>query len=117
MKFLPILTILFLLTSCHQPKVATVTKTSSDGKTKVTIVGKKETPLDPFHVTLTVKSGDIPEGSLIFEIAASDLTDDNVRFDWSDPQHAIITITQTDDDKKIFKLSVSDTQVIVAPVL
>ena len=113
-KLLPILAILFMLTSCGS-KTAVLTKMSADNKTKVTITGKKE-PLGPFHTVLTVKSGDIPEGSLIFEIYADDLTDANVRFDWSDAQHAVITFTQRDGIMRMFQLSVSDTHVLVIPM-
>ena len=116
-KFIPFIAILFLLSSCGQPKTATLTKVSADGKTHVTITGKKDSALDPFHTTMTVKSVDIPEGSLIFEVYADDLTDKNVRFDWSDADHAIITFTQSDGEKRVFSLAVSETNVIVAPVL
>ena len=66
---------------------------------------------------MTVKSGDIPEGSLIFEIYDDDLNDSNVRFDWADSNNAVITFTQRDGEKKTFKLTVSDSNVILAPVL
>ena len=113
-KILPILAILFMLTSCGS-KTAVLTKMSADGKTKVTVTGKKEA-LGPFHTVLTVKSGDIPEGSLLFDVYADDLTDANVRFDWSDAQHAIITFTERDNTQRLFQLSVSDTHVLVVPI-
>ena len=114
-KLIPVLAILFLLSSCGEPKTVTLIKTSSDGKTKVTITGKKEA-MGPFNTVLTVKSGDIPEGSLIFEVYADDLNDKNVRFDWADAQHAVITFTQRDNTQRLFRLSVSDTQVLVVPL-
>lgn len=116
-KIIPILAVLFLLSSCSGPTNVVMTKDSADGKTKVTIHGKRDSAIEPFKVTMTVKSGDIPEGSLIFEVYTSDLNDSNVRFDWSDSQHAVITFTQKDGEKKIFKLTVSDTNVILAPLL
>jgi hypothetical protein len=116
-KLLPFLALLFILTSCNDKNEASLTKTSADGKTVVKVYGKRSSSLEPFQVTTTVKSGDIPEGSLIFEIFATDLNDSNVRFDWSDSRNAVITFTQKDGEKKIFKLTVSDTNVILAPVL
>ncbi len=107
--------LLLFVASCSQPRDVTLTRTSPDSKTHLTITGKKASALDPFQVTLAVKSGDIPEGSLNFEVAADDLNDTNVRVDWSDAQHAVITFTQRDGEPRIFTLSVSDTGVILAP--
>lgn len=108
--------LILLLSSCKQPLDATLTKKSPDGKTLVTIVGKKEMAMDAFHTTLTVKSGDIPEGSLIFDIYANNLTDENVKFDWQDSQHALITFTQSDNEQRSFSLLADDTHVLVEEV-
>ena len=116
-KLIPFLALLFILTSCNEKNEVSLTKTSADGKTTVKVYGKRSSSLEPFKVTTTVKSGDIPEGSLIFEIFASDLNDSNVRFDWSDSRNAVITFTQKDGELKIFRLTISDTNVILAPVL
>lgn len=115
MRYLSIV-ILLLVTSCKQPLNATLTKKSPDGKTQVTITGKKEMAMDAFHTTLTVKSGDIPEGSLIFEIYANNLTDENVKFDWQDNQHATITFTQSDNELRHFSLLADDTHVLVEEI-
>ena len=115
-KIISVFAIVCLLVSCGQPKSVSLVKESADHKTKVTIIGKKDSSADPFHVTMSVKSGDIPEGSLLFEVYADDISDKNIRFDWSDSQHAIITFTQSDGEVRIFSLAVSDTNVILAPV-
>ena len=101
--------------ACSSPKDVKLEKTSPDGATHITISGKKATALDPYQVSLAVKSGDIPEGSLNFEVAADDLNDSNVRVDWSDAQHGVITFTQRDGEPRTFVLSVSQTGVILAP--
>ena len=116
MRHLILLHLLLFLASCGSPKTSTLVKTTQDGKTTITISGKKQMSLSPFSVTMTVKSGDIPEGSLLFEIVADDINDSNVRVDWSDAQHGMITFTQRDNAQKIFSITVSDTQVLVVPV-
>ena len=108
-----ILAILFLLTSCNEKLNANLSKVSPDGKTKVTINGKKQVSGDSFHTTMTVKSGDIPEGSIIFEIYASDLNDENVKFSWIDAHHAMISFTQSDNEKRVFSLLATETNVVV----
>lgn len=111
------LLLVFTLASCGQPKDVTLTKSSPDGKTIISIKGQKFSSFDPFHISLAVRSGDIPEGSLSFEVAADDLNDGNVRVDWSDAQHAVITFTQRDGEPRIFTLAVSETGVLLAPVI
>ena len=111
-----VLAILFSLTSCNEKLNANLTKTSPDGKTKIAINGKKQVSGDAFHTTMTVKSGDIPEGSIIFEIYAADLNDENVKFDWSDAHHAMISFTQSDNEKRVFSLLATETNVVVEEV-
>ena len=109
-------TLLLCLTSCNEKLTATLTKTSPDGKTKININGKKQVSGDSFHTTLTVKSGNIPEGSIIFEIFATDLNDKNVKFEWSDTHHALITFTQSDNENRVFSLLATETNVVVEEV-
>ncbi len=116
-RYIVSIILLFMLVSCGQPKDVKLTRLSPDSKTVVTITGKKSSALDPYQVSLAVHSGDIPEGSLNFEVYADDLTDSNVRLDWSDAQHAVITFTQRDGEPRIFTLAVSESGVLLAPVI
>ncbi|MBS1686796.1 MAG: hypothetical protein JSS76_18810 [Bacteroidetes bacterium] len=105
------------LGSCGQPKDVKMVRSSADGKVIVTITARKASALDPFQVSMAVRAGDIPEGSLNFEVAADDLNDSNVRVEWSDPQHAVITFTQRDGEPRIFTLTVSESSVLLVPVI
>ncbi|MBS1619858.1 MAG: hypothetical protein JST76_15165 [Bacteroidetes bacterium] len=116
-RYIAMMIVLLGLASCGQPKDVKMVKSSPDGKVTLTITGRKASALDPFQVSMSVRAGDIPEGSLTFEIAADDLNDSNVRLDWSDPQHAVITFTQRDGEPRIFTLAVSETSVLLAPVI
>lgn len=116
-RYITTVILLFMLASCSQPKDVKLTKLSPDSKTVVTITGKKASALDPYQVSLAVHSGDIPEGSLNFEVYADDLNNSNVRLDWSDAQHGVVTFTQRDGDPRVFTIAVSESGVLVTPVM
>jgi len=116
-KLIPLICLVLFFMSCGQhPLTATLSNTSPDGKTKIQVTAKKEASLDPFTVTLDVKSADLPEGTLQFEISASTLDSSNVTFDWRDAQECRITFTQSDGDKRIFALTSSGSSVVVGEV-
>lgn len=116
-RYIGVVTILLFLVSCGQPKDVTFIRKSPDGSCTITITGRKASSLDPYQVSLGVRAGDIPEGSLNFEIYADQLDDSNIRIDWSDQQHAIITFTQRDGEPRVFTLAVSDSGVLLVPVI
>jgi hypothetical protein len=107
-----LLFIAFALSSCHET-VVQLKSSSPDGKTTITMNAKKASALDPYRVSLFVKSGDIPGGSLEFEITAGELNDSNVKFDWKDADNCVIKFTQSDGEVRTFVLQVSDTNVVL----
>jgi hypothetical protein len=112
-KVLPLIFVLLTLMSCNNPVSTSLENKSPDGKTLISIKADKENPLMPFTVNMNVKSGDIPEGGLQFEIGAKVLDDSNVKFDWSDNQTCVISFTQGDGDVRKFDLKVSDSNVLL----
>lgn len=113
-KLIPILSAVLIFTSCGQhPTSASLSSKSPDGKTTISVNAKKETALDPFTVTLSVKTGNVDEGSLQFEITASALNDSNVKFKWADSQNCRITFVQTDGGERVFAYYATGTSVIV----
>ena len=112
-QVLPLLFILSTLMSCNNPISTSLDNKSPDGKTVITIKADKENPLMPFIVNMNVKSGNVPEGGLQFEIGAKVLNETNVKFDWSDNQTCVISFTQGDGDIRKFDLKVSDSNVLL----
>lgn len=112
-RLILILLLVLILTSCGQTTPVSLSSKSPDGKTTISVNAKKQTSLDPFVVVLGVKSGDVPNGSLKFEVAASSLDSTNVKFDWQDPNNCRITFTQTDGEKKMFTFYATATNVVL----
>jgi len=112
-----IVCIVLIFASCTQhPVSASLSSKSPDGKTTITIDGKKPSPLDPFTVILSVKTVGLDQGSLQFEIAASELTNSNVKFKWTDSQNCRITFVQTDGGERVFAYYATATNTIVKEV-
>ena len=114
-KLIPVLFLALMMTSCKHT-VIQLKSTSPDGKTVLTVDADKSSALDPYKVVMHVKSGDIPDGSLQFEVVAGELNDSNVKFDWADSRNFTIRFVQRDGDTKTFSLRVSDTNAILEPV-
>ena len=112
-KLIPILFVLLLLNSCGHPVSASLSSPSPDGKTTINVNAKKQAALDPFIVTLEVRSGNSVDGSLQFEIAASSIDSSNVKFDWKDPRNCMIYFTQSDGEKRIFSFYSTNNNVIL----
>jgi hypothetical protein len=116
-KLIPILCAVLIFTSCGQhPASASLSGKSPDGKTVITVNAKKPTSLDPFTVTLNVKTGSVDEGSLQFEITAPELNESNVKFKWMDSKNCHITFVQTDGGERVFAYYATGNNVIVREV-
>ncbi len=96
--------LLVAATGCNNPTSAKLEKVSPSGKVKVTVTGTRLTGLEPWKVTILVKAYDFKEGSLTAEIAAKDLTDENVKFSWFEESSADIVFTQSDSKLRTFRL-------------
>jgi hypothetical protein len=113
-KLIPLLILVLVFAACGQKPVSgSLSSTSPDGKTTISVNGKKASSLDPFTVTLEVKSGKESMGSLQFEITASALDASNVKFDWSDANNCIITFTHSDGEKRVFRYYATASNVIL----
>ena len=112
-RLIPIILLVSILASCGHPTTASLSSQSPDGKNKISVNAKKQTSLDPFIVSLGAKSGDIPYGSLQFEVAASTIDTTDVKFDWQDSQNCRITFIQTDGEKKMFTFYATASNVIL----
>ncbi|HWB63454.1 MAG TPA: hypothetical protein VG603_08090, partial [Chitinophagales bacterium] len=80
-------------------------------KVHITITGTRPTAVDAWKVLIAVKAYDFKEGRLQFEIYADDLTEQNVKFDWKDDRHCLITITQREGKPRSFQLIADSQQV------
>ena len=116
-ELIPMVCLAMLFASCTQhPVSASLSSKSPDGKTTISINGKKPGSLDPFTVTLSVKTGEVDQGSLQFEITSSELTESNVKLKWADSQNCRITFVQTDGGERIFAYYAAGANVIVKEV-
>ena len=116
-KLISLLSIVLIFTSCGQhPSSASLSSKSPDGKTVITVAAKKQASLDPFTVTLSVKTEGIDEALSQFEITATELTDSNVKFKWADPQNCRITFVQTDGGERVFAYYATASNVIIKEV-
>lgn len=116
-KLIPLLFAVLLFASCQQhPVSASFTSKSPDGKTVISVNAKKLAALDPFTVTLDVKSGGADEGSLQFEITAAELNDSNVKFKWADANNCRITFVQTDGGERVFMYYATASNVVLREV-
>jgi hypothetical protein len=110
------LVLLLFISSCKLNEEKIIANNSPDNHVKIELIGKKQMMGDPWKCELKVKAYDFQEGALIFEIYADDLNDKNVKFDWEDEEHCIISITQSDTEVRHFQLIANKNQVQLAEV-
>jgi hypothetical protein len=118
MKRISILALsVLLIAGCqYKPVTASLSSLSPDGKTNISINAKKEAALDPFTVTLSVKTGGADEGSLQFEIAAKEIKETNVKFKWTDSNNCRITFVQSDGGERVFAYYATASNVVVKEI-
>ena len=112
---MPILLVLILSACGDRSLTASLSSSSPSGKTVINVSGKRQV-LDPFNVTMEVKSGSNVVGSLQFEVAASMLDAGNVKFDWKDDSNCLITFTYSDGEKRVFRYYATESNVILEQV-
>ena len=113
---MPILLVLILSACGDRSLTASLSSLSPSGKTVINVSGKRQVGLDPFNVTMEVKSGSNVVGSLQFEVAASMLDAGNVKFDWKDDSNCLITFTYSDGEKRVFRYYATESNVILEQV-
>jgi|JI9StandDraft_1071089.scaffolds.fasta_scaffold78123_1 hypothetical protein len=119
MKKLPFLALscfVLFLVSCGNSSKITLLKTSPDKQIKITILAERDLSLEPWKVKLSVQAYDFKEGSLAFQIYATDITDENVKLEWQDKYHCLITFEESDKKLRKFQLRASENQVILGEV-
>lgn len=110
------LTAIFFLTSCNGKTSAALENSSANGKVKIKIAASRSNALDPFKTEIAVKAYDFKEGKLLLEITADDLTQENVKFNWTDDNNCVITIEENDKHIRSFQLVASESQVQLAEI-
>ena len=110
------LTIIYSLSSCSGKTSAKIENSSANGQIKIRINGTRSNALDPFKTEIAVKAYDFKEGKLLLEVTASDLSKQNVNFNWKDDNNCLITIEESDKHVRSFQLVASKTQLQLAEI-
>lgn len=96
---------LFLLISCQKEKFVE-NRTFQEGKCQVKITAEKDTKFSSWNVAVYVKAHGFEDGSLHFEIY-NDQLKDNISYNWTSQNEAIISFNQTDGVPRKFLLKSS----------
>ncbi len=96
-----VVTALFIISSCNVEKKDAVVSQSPDGNVKVSVSGKRESPLTGWNINI-VAEGKGLKGNISFEFFGSDLNDKTVQFVWEGNEKCTITFLQKDDTKRVF---------------
>lgn len=104
------------MTSCNGKTSAVIESKSPNEKVKVRVEGTRGIPFDPFKTVISVKAYEFKEGKLTFEIMASDLNSENVKFDWVDDSNCTISIEESDKNVRSFQLIANENQVQLAEI-
>jgi hypothetical protein len=96
--------IALVISSCSEKK-QTIKNESPDKNISIVVEGTKPNSLDPWTLHFNIKSGD-KTGSMTTEFHASELTPENVNFNWLEPDHCELTLTEQDDVKRVFLIRV-----------
>ena len=107
---------IIFLSSCNSKTSAVIESNSANGKVKVKVEGKRGMAFDPFKTVIAVKAYEFKEGKLTFEIMASDLNSENVKFNWQDENNCIIIIEESDKHVRSFQLIADESQVQLAEI-
>jgi hypothetical protein len=109
--FTPILTgiLLMSLFSCGMKETAEISSDSPDGNSTINITGSKNFG-DPWQTTIKIKAFK-QEQQVVTEIYADALSDKNIKFNWIDNNHCIITIKQQDDTQRAFSVEATEEKI------
>jgi hypothetical protein len=98
-----------LLFSCAMKKTAELSSASPDGNSTITISGTKNFG-DPWQAAIKINAFK-QDRQVSTEIYADDLNEKNIKFNWTDNNHCIITINQQDDTKRTFVVEASEDKI------
>jgi hypothetical protein len=102
-----LLTILFF--ACGMKETAQTSSTSPDGNSTITISGTKNFG-DPWQAAIKINAFK-QEQQVTTEIYADGLSEKNIKFNWFDSNHCIITISQQDNTTRTFGVDVSEQKI------
>lgn len=105
---------LLLLTSCQKEKFVEV-REFQEGKCQVKITAEKKSKFSGWEVAVFVKAHGFEDGSLHFEIYNEKLKD-NITYNWTSPNEAIISFNQTDGVSRKFLLKSSPQELYLGEV-
>lgn len=111
-----ILTLTCLVTACTTKSLLMERKFKED-KVFVKIDALKKSAMDPWKITMKVKSYEVPEGALSFEHQVSHLKADDVKFDWTDESTCIISFPYDDGKFRKFRLEATQTNCNLAEIV
>lgn len=98
-----------LLFSCQMSESIELSSDSPDGKSKITISGTKNFG-DPWQTTIKINAYK-QEQQVTTEIYAKSLNDKNIKFNWADNNHCIVTIKQQDDTERAFGVEATEQKI------
>ncbi|MCS6822872.1 MAG: hypothetical protein NZ529_01155 [Cytophagaceae bacterium] len=96
-----------ILFSCGSTKVDDIVSESPDKKGKIKISASRSNSLDPFDVTINL-SGYGQDRSITMQIFASNLSPENVLFDWKNNTDCVVTFIQQDDTKRVLYIRIDE---------
>ncbi len=92
------------LISCGGTKTKELVSESSDKSNKIKISGYRGTSFDPFQASIII-NGFGQSDTLVTEIYAKDLSDETVKFVWTDNTNCSLTFIQQDDSQRLMNVS------------
>lgn len=93
-KLFPVLGLLLFLVGCNG-EIQNIEFTSPEGGNKISLTGERQGSVGPIIVQLTMTEGERKAG-FSFEHQAGSLTTENVKADWKNDAHALLTFTLDD---------------------
>jgi hypothetical protein len=99
----PILIALFLA-ACGEKKQK-IENTSPDKAIHILVEGMKPNALDPWRLDFKIKAGE-KAGSIATEFHASDITAENVKFNWLEVNYCQVTLIEQDGIERNFLVRV-----------
>ncbi len=96
------------LSSCGSTQTQELVSQSSDKSGQIKVSGARSSSFDPFKTNIII-IGYNQSDTLMTEIYAKDLTNENVTFNWSDNSSCVLTFTQQDNSQRIMDVKFAET--------
>lgn len=96
-----------ILFSCGSTKTEEIVSESSDKVSRIKVSAKRTMSVDPFQTSIVIE-GFNQSDTIMTEIYARDLNNENVKFAWADNGSCTLTIIQQDDSKRTLDVQFSE---------